>query len=252
MSGGSLMIRGRATPRVAVVGDDAAVASPTAKAAAAALRRAGLHAVPVAGLSTVAEARIEGSEFIGGAGIGAWQAVYLVGPPGRSGASRWVPDLGIPVVTEAQVEAVALVARLLLKLGHARLQRRSSRVLVLGDADNPEVGDLVVAAGVAEVVRWNPEDATGYPLPALARRVDVVLDVVGAPEHRRAAMAMILPPTLITLQDAVCAAALEDLLRGVLGADPPRVTRELMGHSAHRLASLVPAGPPLPEARGGI
>jgi hypothetical protein len=124
---------------------------------------------------------------------------------------------------------------------------------VLGDGDNPVVGDLVVDSGIGEVVRWNAEDATGYSLPALARRVDVVLDVGGSAEHRRAAMAMILPPALITLQDtgSVVAAA-ADLLGGALAADPPRVTRELLAHSAQRLASLAPAGSALPEVRGGI
>lgn len=109
---------------------------------------------------------------------------------------------------------------------------------MLGDAHNREVGDLVSALGVGEVVRWNPEDAASYPLPVLARRVDVVLDVLGSAEHRREAAAIVLAPAMLALSgpDAVVA-ALEELLRGVLDAASPWITEELLVASAQRLAS---------------
>ena len=191
------------TLRVAVISDSAA-ASPsrtvederglpaTAEAVVAQLQRTGLRATAVEDLALLVDTPP------GDLGLGGYDAAYLVGP-GRARLEQRLPDLGLPVVTQAQAHAVALVAELLLRFQQTRLPRSSSRVLVLGDAHNREVGDLVCAVGVGEVVRWNLDDAVSHPLSVLARRVDVVLDVAGSPEQRREATALVLPPALIAL-----------------------------------------------------
>lgn len=99
----------------------------------------------------------------------------------------------LPVVTDRQTTAVATVAAALAVLAGAELTPAAARAVIIGAARGPMVATLAVAAGIGEIDRWDVEDAQDFPLDALCRHADVVIDLLGCGARHRGAASVETP-----------------------------------------------------------
>jgi malate dehydrogenase (oxaloacetate-decarboxylating) len=106
-------------------------------------------------------------------------AVYLphTGPlhPRRAQEARPGPL----VVTDRDTTAISLAAALWTTLTARGRPLGDSRVVIAGAERAPMLAGLLVAAGVGELTAWPASDAAAYPLPRVAARADVVINLLG-------------------------------------------------------------------------
>lgn len=92
-------------------------------------------------------------------------AIYLThtDPVRARAAQRSVHEAGgVAVVTEQDSTAVALSAVLLTVLARVDRAPRSSQVVIAGAQSMPLLADLLMAAGIGDIISWNPADRTGF------------------------------------------------------------------------------------------
>lgn len=173
-----------------------------------------------------------------------FRAMYLVhtNPARGCGAQAALNDT-VPVITDRQTTAVALIASLLTALARAGTAPAEGRVVIAGAQRNPLVAALAVAAGVGEIDSWGPDDAHNFPLRTFARRGAVVIDLLG--------VAALGPSTPVIAVDEPTTALLA--LPGLLAAarssgHAPGVTACLA--CARSLIKCKPAGQILPALSG--
>ncbi|RKT52855.1 hypothetical protein [Saccharothrix australiensis] len=92
----------------------------------------------------------------------------------------WRSPVGVPVVADRDATAVVLVARLLATLAAEGRTPRCGVVVIAGASACPELGPLLLAAGVRDITLWNEADGRAFPLRRIASRAHAVLDLTGA------------------------------------------------------------------------
>lgn len=94
---------------------------------------------------------------------------------------------GRAVVTDDDLRAVVAAAHLLTEL-HGRKRAIDQSTVVIADSDRlPDMGALLTAIGIRNMVFWRQADAPAVPLEHVAQDADVLLDLRAAPApHPRA------------------------------------------------------------------
>ena len=178
-------------------------------------------------------------------------AIYLThtDPARARAAQRSVHEAGgVAVVTEQDSTAVALSAVLLTVLARVDRAPGSSQVVIAGAQTMPLLADLLMAAGIGDIISWNLADRTGFPLPVVARDADALIDLLGgASDITRAAanrphLAVIAPDEP---DDHLL--AVPGLLRALAASAHPTLTLEVYLRCALALAAATPPGRLLPE-----
>ncbi len=118
-----------------------------------------------------------------GAVRGDVSAVYLV----HTAAERaWrvrqsLEHTGHVVVTDDDLRAVVAAAHLLTEL-HRTKQATNQSAVVIADSDElPDIGALLTAIGIRNMLFWRQADALAFPLDQVTRDADVLLDLRAAP-----------------------------------------------------------------------
>jgi malate dehydrogenase (oxaloacetate-decarboxylating) len=105
-----------------------------------------------------------------------------------------------PLLTDADVTAIALAAAALDSLAKAGRRAQGNRVVLAGARDLPVLTTLLLAAGVDDITTWNQSDAVIFPLHNIVFGADTVIDLVGElPSHAAGSLGEI---TVITRDDA--------------------------------------------------
>lgn len=111
-------------------------------------------------------------------------AVVLLGATARRAARVQAAAAaagGPVVVTDHDASTITLVAAALTSLGDRCRRVGAARAVVAGADRLPGVGEQLVGASVGEVTLWNPEDAPGYTLSAVAAGADVLINLLEPP-----------------------------------------------------------------------
>ncbi|WNV84862.1 hypothetical protein [Umezawaea sp. Da 62-37] len=100
--------------------------------------------------------------------------------PGRARVAQEVlRTVGVvPVVTDQDTAATILAAAVLATLARADRTPSSSRVVIAGAEQLPELRALLMVCGVGDIVSWNRTDALGFPLRRITRSAHVVVDLL--------------------------------------------------------------------------
>ncbi|MPZ81766.1 MAG: hypothetical protein GEV28_15710 [Actinophytocola sp.] len=178
-------------------------------------------------------------------------AIYLThtDPARARAAQQAVHDAGGPVVvTEQDTTAVTLTAVLLTVLARVDRAPRTSQVVIAGAQTMPALPDLLMAAGIGDIISWNPADRTGFPLPIVTRDADAIIDLLGgATDIARAAadrpqLAVIAPDEP---DDHLL--AVPGLLRALTESAHPVLTIEVLHGCARAITAATPPARLLPE-----
>jgi hypothetical protein len=168
-------------------------------------------------------------------------AVYLLHTDQvRARAAQHLLSDTVPVITDRQTTAVALVAALLTTLDRAGIAPAAGRVVIAGTERNPLVATLAAAVGIGEIDSWGLGDAPNFPLRRLTRRGAVVIDLLDSTALRGPVEALDPPPLLVSADGPGAAlAALPGLLAAArTSGHPPDVAACLA--CARALAELTP------------
>lgn len=175
------------------------------------------------------------------------RAVYLThAEPARARAAHAAGD--VPVLTEQDATAVAVTAALLVVLDRLERAPAASQVVIAGAATMPLLPHLVMAAGVGDIIRWNPADRTGFPLRWVTEHADVLIDLIGgAQDIARAAADR--PHLAVIAADGPTAPLLPvpGLLLALASAGSPALTLDVYLAGALALAAATPPDRRLPD-----
>jgi malate dehydrogenase (oxaloacetate-decarboxylating) len=150
-----------------------------------------------------------------------------------------------PLVTDADVTAIALAAAALGSLAYAGRRTQDSRVVLAGARNLPLLTTLLMAAGVSDITIWHQSDAVIFPLHNIVFGAHIVIDLVGelpsSTTGRR---------TVITRTDAGAAPyAAAGLLQAATYA--PGLTFDIEVYSACTYALMAAADRSVPHVKGG-
>lgn len=173
--------------------------------------------------------------------------VYLTHTdPGRAHATQNALAGEVSVITEAQATAVVVVAAIANTLARAGTTPDNAHVVIVGAERNPLVAALTAGVGIGEVTSRGAGDAQEFPLNALARRADVVVDLMGeAPRH--AGLGAADGPPVIAVDDStVPLLALPGLWAAIATSRSPAGHADCLA-AALDLAAAAPAEQLLPD-----
>ncbi|WP_394427073.1 hypothetical protein [Streptomyces sp. SGAir0957] len=106
--------------------------------------------------------------------------------PGCPEALRQVlHDENLLVVTDDNLRAVTVAAQVLNALRRTERPAGQSSVLLAGSDQLAELGPLLVAVGIFDLIFWKNADAPAFPLGRVAASANIVVDLVGAYDDAR-------------------------------------------------------------------
>jgi len=152
----------------------------------------------------------------------------------------------LPIITDLQTTATAVIAAATTALSRAGIPIGDARMVITGNARNPLVAVLAAATGIGEITRWGLDDAQDFPLRALFSRVDVVIDLLGISEPDRATLDAIRVPIIAVDDPVMSLLALPILLGVALAAGRPPRHADLLA-AARALVDLTPPDRLLPQ-----
>jgi malate dehydrogenase (oxaloacetate-decarboxylating) len=154
-----------------------------------------------------------------------------------------------PLLTDADVTAIALAAAALGSLAYAGRRTQGGRVVLAGTRDLPLLAALLMAAGVGDITTWHQSDAVIFPLHNIVFGADTVIDLVG--ELPSSATSRLAGITVITRDDAGAAPyAAAGLLQAAVHAPGLTFDFEVYRACAHALTAAPASDRPVPYLKG--
>lgn len=176
-------------------------------------------------------------------------AIFLTNtdPARARAAQRALREVGgLPVITDQDTTAIALAASVHTTLARAEHAPSVSQVVIAGAEHMPVLVPLLMAVGVGDIISWNEADAHNFPLYRVARRADVVVDLLGG-ARERAEIAEGSRRAVIGSDDPGChLLALPGLLTAVVRTPEPVLDVALYRVCALALAACTPPGQLVP------
>ncbi|MFC0541884.1 hypothetical protein [Kutzneria chonburiensis] len=177
-----------------------------------------------------------------------YDAIYLGGVDQAHARRRKAEFTDVPCLTREEMTAVGLTGRLLVLLSRTGRTPASARVVIVESTAIPTLCTLLLAAGIGDIVSWEPTDALSYPLRQITYHSDAVIDPLGG------GVPVVLPstetgqPPLIAADDpAYPLLALPGLVRALLAHPGARPEFDVLRACAFALAAHTPAHRWLPD-----
>lgn len=172
------------------------------------------------------------------------RAVYLVRADAARGSTvqRYLGKefALLSVVTDQDVAAIVLAAKLLTTLRRRGRETAASQVVVAEGSTLPNLGPLLMAVRIFDFSFWKEADATVFPLARVAQGTDVVIDL-RTEQHDELRASGETGPAILTLNDiAGPIALLPGLLNVIVDAPLATVDIDIYASFAQTLSTMTP------------
>lgn len=172
------------------------------------------------------------------------RAVYLVHTDAARG-STVQRHLGkefalLSVVTDQDVAAIVLAAKLLTTLRRRGRETAASQVVVAEGSIRPNLGPLLMAVRIFDISFWKEADAPVFPLERVARGTDAVIDL-RTEQHDELQTLGETGPAILKLDDiAGSIAPLPGLLNVIVDAPLATVDIDIYAAVSQALSTMTP------------